>query len=162
MTTDRTCCPHHTQPEKGCPYCSGDPVFHGPVFPCPSCAKYRAALGDSIESESALRRRMERLGDERDRLAKINYTLNHALRSIAGSVGEFAHADGKNVVEKIDFLRDDWKYQVESMEKYVVSGIKFRHELMTENTRLREELSTLHGAIREMDANLRRRAGEQE
>ena len=28
--------------------------------------------------------------------------------------------------------------------------------------RLREELSTLHGAIREMDANLRRRAGEQE
>ncbi len=42
--------------------------------------------------------------------------LEVALRSIAGAVGEFADADGKNIVEKIEFLRKDYEERAEKAE----------------------------------------------
>ncbi len=42
--------------------------------------------------------------------------LETALRSIAGAVGEFADADGKNIVEKIEFLRKDWEGRLAEKE----------------------------------------------
>jgi hypothetical protein len=78
--------------------------------------------------------------DVRDRRIVV---MEATLRSIAGAVGEFASADGKNIVEKIDFLRKDYQEQVKNLEEYMLKGVAFRDELQGRVKRLEEALVNL-------------------
>lgn len=66
-----------------------------------------------------------------------------ALRSIYGAVGEFADADGKNVVEKIEFLRKDHEQRVANLEEYMLKGVAFRDELQAQLCVAREAIQAL-------------------